>query len=695
MGAKEKAEARAKLEMWKERLGKSKTAYSGQKEKMDHREGLYLGSKAMTPVTDNDKTKAGKNREAKHVRNIIAENIESQISSTIPQPKVTARRKQDEQKAILIENMIRNELNRMPFEAMNDMQERTIPIQGGGLFLVEWDNTERTHLTVGDVCVSVVHPKQVIPQDGVYTGIEDMDYCFLELPQTKEYIKRRYGKDVDEESESEPEAKGSEGASSAEDMVTQEIALYRNENGGIGLYSWVNEIELEDLDDYQARRLRRCAKCGALEPVAGMADAVVREFAAAAEPEVAGEAGKAMAQFLSDEFMGGEEKYPAGLPMEKDAETEAEKVEPGACPYCGGTEFVEGVEEYEEVYNEIRTANGNVIPGLTLAVDKNGVPYRKPTKIPFYKPDVYPLILQKNVSVFGRFLGDSDVDKMEDQQNTMNRLSMKILDRLIKAGTRISLPEEANFRVDPEDGEKWYVSAEQKACIDSYDFSGDLQYELVYYNQIYEEARQEIGITDSFQGRQDSTANSGVAKQFAAMQAAGRLESKRIMKDAAYADLFRLIFQFRLAYSDEPRPVVSIDATGETKYDEFNRYDFLEKDEAGEYWWNDQFLFSCDTSAPLANNREKMWENTLNLFQSGAFGDPAATATLVALWTKMELLHYPGAGDTKKYMEAKAKEEAAQQERLMKLQKLRVPQISGSAKVQNPDITQQSSATGG
>ena len=35
---------------------------------------------------------------------------------------------------------------------------------------------------------------------------------------------------------------------------------------------------------------------------------------------------------------------------------------------------------------------------------------------------------------------------------------------------------------------------------------------MVYLSQVYEEARQIIGITDSFQGRTDPTATSGKAK---------------------------------------------------------------------------------------------------------------------------------------------------------------------------------------
>ena len=178
----------------------------------------------------------------------------------------------------------------------------------------------------------------------------------------------------------------------------------------------------------------------------------------------------------------------------------------------------------------------------------------------------------------------------------------------------------------------------------------------------YEEARQVIGITDSFQGRRDTTATSGKAKEFAAAKSAGRLESKRVMKEAAYAALFEAMFKFKLAYADEPRPVVATDDRGDAAYEEFNRYDFLEQDAAGGWKWNDQFLFSCDTSTPLANNREAMWQETLQNLQAGTFGDPTSYDTLVLYWTRMEQLHYPGAGDAKDFLEHKQAEQQAQQQ---------------------------------
>ena len=50
--------------------------------------------------------------------------------------------------------------------------------------------------------------------------------------------------------------------------------------------------------------------------------------------------------------------------------------------------------------------------------------------------------------------------------------------------------------------------------------------------------------------------------------------------------------------------------------------------------------------------------------QTGAFGNPADPKALILFWTKMEMLHYPGASETRKYLEEelqRQKEAAAAQ----------------------------------
>ena len=617
-----------KLAMWQERFDNAESRYNAKLCRMDEREKLYRGEAASYALTEEDSTRC-----APHVRNICAEFIEAQVNSGVPQPKVTAMRKEDEEKARIIEDMLRSELDRLPSEEIGDMMERTVPVQGGGFLLCEWDNTERTHTTVGELVISALHPKQVIPQDGIYV-IEDMDYIFVKIPQTRDYIYRRFGVDVSGEAETDPDVRGLDEAA-ADDLVTEIDVYYRNDVGGIGRFSFVGDTILCDLDDYQARRTKKCASCGAPEP----SDA--------------------------------EKKNDDSVILDGDEDKKPKKK---VCPKCGGTRFVMSDDDFEEVITPIERRFGEPIPGEHPAIrmtegevkDGEGLQTAEieyvPTKIPYYKPNVYPITLQKSVSVYGQFLGDSDIDKIESQQKVINRMETKIIEKLISAGSYLSLPNDCT--IDRGTDEMKIIrpdSAADMTMIKVFDMEGNISQDISYLAQVYEEAKQAIGVTDSYLGRIDRTATSGKAKEFSASQSAGRLESKRVMKNAAWSHLFEIMFKFKLAYADEPRPIRSRDIGGDVSYSEFNRYDFLERDENGEWYWNDRFLFSCDVTAPLASNREAMWQETRGNLQSGAFGDPTDIKTLIMFWTKMDELHYPGAGEVKRYLEDKLQAQMSEQ----------------------------------
>lgn len=123
------------------------------------------------------------------------------------------------------------------------------------------------------------------------------------------------------------------------------------------------------------------------------------------------------------------------------------------------------------------------------------------------------------------------------------------------------------------------------------------------------------------------------------------------MKNAMYADLYQVMFKFLLAYSDEPRPVRHKNVDGTTTYSEFNKYDYLAQDAAGEWYWLDDFLFSVDNTSSLAGNREAMWQEIRMNLQTGAFGDPRNIETLIMFWEMMAGQHYPGAAEVKEKLE--------------------------------------------
>ena len=148
----------------------------------------------------------------------------------------------------------------------------------------------------------------------------------------------------------------------------------------------------------------------------------------------------------------------------------------------------------------------------------------------------------------------------------------------------------------------------------------------------YDYAKSTVGITDAFQGKYDASAVS-----VSANQSAGRMQSKREMKNQAYARLYRLIFEYLLAYADEPYPMTETDTDGEQQFGHFDRMEFLKQDAAGELYWDDEFIFEVDP----ASNRERLWDMAKVDYQAGAFGPINDMESQRTYWTWMKNTNYP------------------------------------------------------
>ena len=581
MRAMEKPEENKKLKKWQGKFENAKSKYQDELDRMEMQKKYYIGDRHVKG--NPNKTSGYASKMSINVRNIVYELIESQIDSSIPMPKVTAIHEEDKDKAKIIEDFIKNEMKSLNFNILNDLQERLTPMLGGDFLLVEWNNQKGYHCTIGDLDVSNIHPKQVIPQPGI-TEIDKMDYIFIRTSQTKDYVKRRFGKDVSEEEETDNDIR--EGVTS-DDIVTVVTAYYKNEKGGIGLFRWCGDVVLEDMEDYQARRIEVCKECGA--PKTG-----------------------------------------------------------DVCEKCGSKRF------------EVRTDDME-----TVRFVKNEIEIE--IQIPYYKPDQFPLVLRKNISVYDKLLGCSDVDVIEDQQDTIKKLGSKINEKLLKGGSFVTLPSDVG--VDTTDEELKIIRIDnpaQKALIDVITAQADIGQDRTMLEMNYQWAKSALGITDSYQGKYDSSATSGTAKQYSINQAAGRLESKRVMKNQAYAQLYELMFKFALAYAYQPIPINSQGKDGVQVFAHFDKMDFLKMDAAGQYYWNDEFIFDTDPTSTLLTNREAMWNQADLKLQSGAFGPISELETNYLYWLEQERNGYPNAGEIKKEIERRM-EERKQQESMLQM----------------------------
>lgn len=582
-------EVNKKLAEWQSKYENAKIKYADSLNVMQVYENYYEGDKKIL----HPNTQSYAEKRAINVRNIVYELIESQVDSSIPMPKVTAIHEEDAEQALKIQQYLENETRIIGFQSINDLQERVVPIQGGDFFLVEWDNTKGFHCTMGDIAISTVHPRQVIPQPGV-TEIDRMDYIFTRTSQTKEYVKRRFGKDVSEEDETDKDIREEV---TTDDIVTVITAYYKNTKGGIGLFRWCGDVVLEDLDDYQARYIEVCEKCG--------------------------------------------------NPRRDDADV---------CE-CGSKKFKRAEDPIDTVtiFRDI-----TVIDPMTGAMTQTQ--QEEELEIPYYKPHDFPLILRRNITRDKHLLGTSDVAVIADQQETVKKLGTKIVEKLLMGGSYITLPEGVGLELTDEEFKVIRLQdPAQKALIDVITAQADCGQDRIVLEENYQHAKSSLGITDSFQGKYDSSALSGTAKQYSINQVAGRLESKRVLKNAAYAKLYEMMFKFALAYADEPIPIMTTGTDGETIYSHFDKKDFLKFDSEGNPYWNDEFIFETDPTSTLMVNREAMWQQADMKLQSGAFGNIGDMETARLYWLEQERNNYPHAGEIKAVIEQRIAERKEQE----------------------------------
>jgi hypothetical protein len=269
---------------------------------------------------------------------------------------------------------------------------------------------------------------------------------------------------------------------------------------------------------------------------------------------------------------------------------------------------------------------------------------RTKKKIPYYKPNIYPIVLRKNITAQNKLLGGSDVQVIIDQQDTIKKLGTKINEKLLKGGSFVTLPEGVDIE---KNGEELNIlrlrNPQDKSMIDTLTLQPNVQNDENYLEMNYSWAKSSLGITDAFQGKYDASARSGTAKQYSINQAAGRLDSKRTMKNEAYAKLYEVMFKFWLAFSDSESQITSTDKDGNTVHETLERKEFLRLDAAGEFYWDDEFIFETDPTSTLMQNREMMWNQTDLKLQSGAFGPVGDLETAKAYWTIMKANGYPNA----------------------------------------------------
>lgn len=315
------------------------------------------------------------------------------------------------------------------------------------------------------------------------------------------------------------------------------------------------------------------------------------------------------------------------------------------CKNCGGGTFkyVNAEKEILEedlakLYNPYEEGESQN-PNNTVAEE---IFLKAGTEIPYYQVRQLPFVPRPSVSSLETIYGISEVSILLDMQDSVNKILTKIEDKILKSGVIVTKPDKMKINNTDESFKIMGVkTSDEAAMVQSKQILADTSQDIMTAQLFYESARSSSGITESFQGKIDNTATSGKAKEISAMQSAGRIESLRVMKAAAFAGIYELVLKYLLAFSNETRTFVKILPNGQKEEMLWNKYMFLRKDKYDRIYYADDFAFSTDPAATLSNNRVQMWQETLQQFTMGSMGNPADSRVLKLYWNIQDMNGYP------------------------------------------------------
>ena len=249
---KEKSiKTKARLEKFKELYESALLAAEANHDRFNRHMEQYLGSDEIDGSTER----------ATVVRNITYEVIESEINADIPVPKVdtSCYSSERERNARAVERLSSALRSRLPFEELNDRDERYTYIYGGSIFYVEWDSTQTDSAGEGSVRVHLLSPLDFIPQPSI-ESVEDMEYCFLRFTTTRGELISKYGAKEEELALAECEYLADVDDPMG-DTVAVIVCFYKDEEGRVGKFIFSGDLALLDMPDYYKRKSAFCKKC--------------------------------------------------------------------------------------------------------------------------------------------------------------------------------------------------------------------------------------------------------------------------------------------------------------------------------------------------------------------------------------------------------------------------------------------------
>lgn len=289
------------------------------------------------------------------------------------------------------------------------------------------------------------------------------------------------------------------------------------------------------------------------------------------------------------------------------------------------------VEEVDIQEQQIDTMGQSVIgPDGQPLMQQNTV------SVQCHVPKSFPFVIWYNIPKEKSFYAKSDVEIISDQQETIKKLLSIEEEKQIKGTTKIfcrkgsglkdKLTDSVSQVLETDDPVNDVVAKDLKTP------DGSLKDLFLI---LKESAKEVLGVTDAYQGQLDNKQLSGRAIQQLSQNTQARVSVKSKEKEIAFIELYRILYDFLLAFYDEKVPYRLEGADNKPKFGYFDKGLLVKKDAAGEYYYPD-FDIYISSDAGITRDKNQLLQSSIDLAVKGIL-DP------VELWTILEYLGYPNA----------------------------------------------------
>ncbi len=290
--------------------------------------------------------------------------------------------------------------------------------------------------------------------------------------------------------------------------------------------------------------------------------------------------------------------------------------------------------EYDEIEIPMLDEMGNLISTETVNVR-------------CHVPNRFPFIPWYNIPREKSARGLADPYIIADQQEGIKKLLSTEEEKQMKGTTKVFVRRgsaaagkitDATLQIiETEDPVSDVVTKDLK--------TPDNSLKDLYYIYI-QAAKDALGVTEASQGRTDKGKElSGRALEILAANTQGRMGVKQDEKDIAYTELYRMWYDFLLAFADHRMPYRIDGQYNKPVYGYWDKSKLIKQDDAGEWYYPEFDIFvQAESALPkdkrfildLANNAGQRIDNVQYWMLMESIGVPNASAILEMEQQKMQ-----------------------------------------------------------